>query len=90
MTKVDGDMIGTYDGVIRVLWENKGKTIYLTASGCEDDRFISLNDCLKEIEYNGKGVCIVIIDDTFSGKCYQFGNYEDNCWYEYGETMGYA
>ena len=71
--KVDGNT-GIYDGIIRIICGNKGKTIYLTAWGDENDEFITLDDCLKLIEYDD-GVCIVMFDDWTSGKIYQYGNY---------------
>lgn len=89
MQKVNGDEIGTYDGVIRIIYGDIGKTIYLSAMGVENDRFISLNDCLQEIGYGGIGVVVVIIDDYMQGKVYMYGNY-GNDWYEYGETRGFA
>jgi hypothetical protein len=57
--------------------------------GLEGDTFISLNDCLKEIGYNGFGVVVVIIDYYMQGKVYMYGNYGED-WYEYGETRGYV
>ena len=89
MREVNGKEIGTYDGVVRIIYGDIGKTIYLSASGVESDRFISLDDCLEEIGYNGEGVVIVIIDSCFEGKMYQYGN-DGAYWCEYGETMGYA
>lgn len=87
--KVDGNT-GIYDGIIRIICKNKAKTIYLTAMGEDDDEYISLNDCLKLIEYyGGYGMCIVIFDDRTSGKIYQYGNYGEY-WTEYGTTQGYA
>ena len=88
MKKVDGNIVGTYDGVIRIIHGNKGKTIYLSAMGYENDEFISLNDCLKKIGYE-KGVCVVVLDDFQEGFVYIYGNY-GNEWYEYGKTEGCA
>lgn len=90
MTKVDGNAIGTYDGVVRIICGDKGKTIYLSAMGLQSDRFICLNDCLKEIKYKGKGVVVVIIDDFMRGDVYMYGNYEKGTWYKYGQTEGVA
>ena len=89
MKKVDGNKTGTYESVIRIIYGNKGKTIYLIANKYENNKFISLNDCLKEIDYNGYGIVVVIIDDYMQGKVYIYGNYGKD-WYEYGETRGYA
>jgi hypothetical protein len=89
MQKVNGNEVGTYDGIVRIIHGNKGKTIYLVARGDENDTLITLNDCLEEIEYDGKDTVLVIFDDWLGGKIYMYGNYGD-CWYEYGETRGYA
>ena len=89
MQKVNGDIEGCWDGVVRIIHKDKGKTIYMIANGDKNDTFLSLNDCLKEIGYDGEGVVIVIIDDQTSGKVYNYGNY-GACWYEYGSTIGYA
>lgn len=88
LEKVNGAETVIYDGFVRILWEDKGKTILITANGDEKDTRISLNDCLEIIGYDGKGVVIVIFDDATKGKVYMYGNY-GACWYEYGETGGY-
>ena len=89
MEEVNGNVVGTYDGIIRIICGDKGKTIYLTAMGVENDRFVSLNDCLKEIGYDGNGVVVVIIDDFMCGKVYHYNNY-GGAWFKYGETRGFA
>lgn len=94
MERIKGDEVGLYDGIIRIIWKDKAKTIFLVANGDDDDRFISLNDCLKEIGYDKKshkegGVVIVIMDESLSGKAYIYGQYGNN-WTEYGETRGYC
>ena len=86
--KVDGNEVGTYDGFVYIIGENKYKKFILVAEGTEDDRFLSLNDCLKEIDYDG-GVVLVIFENACSGKIFQYGNYGAE-WYEHGETRGYA
>lgn len=88
MKRVDGNEVGLYDGIAHIIWDNKGKTIYITASEY-GDTFLSLNDCLKEIGYTD-GVCIVIMEYLLSGKVYIYGNYEPNEWWEYGKTEGFA
>lgn len=88
--KVDGNEIGIWVGIAYIIWEDKGKTIYKTASGDEDDTFLSLNDCLKEIGYDGYGVCTVILEDWISGSVYQYGNSSDKAWYTHGKTVGFA
>ena len=92
MKKVDGDKTGTYDGFLYILCGDVGNTIIVTAMGDENDRFYSLNDCLKEIEYdyNSCNTVIVIIEDMTNGKVYRYNNYADSSWYEVGETEGYA
>lgn len=87
--KVDGNEVGTYDGFVYIISEYKYKKIIIVADGTEDDRFLSLNDCLKEIDYDGFGVVLVILEDALRGKIYQYGNYGAE-WYEHGETRGYA
>ena len=90
--EVDGNNEGCYDGVVRIMCENKGCTKYLVAMGCEDDVFFSLNDCLKEVCYDREegGVVIVIIDNALQGDVYKYNSYGDGKWYKYGETGGYA
>ena len=88
--RVNGDLTVTYDGFVRIIYGDKGKTICLNANGDETDKFISLNDCLKEIGYDGTGVVYVIFDDCTQGAIYQCGNYGAYDWIKYGETAGYA
>ena len=87
-TKVEGDY-GIYDGFIRILYEDRAKTLCLTASGEEDDEKITLDDCLKLIGYEGYGCVYVIFDDWTHGEIYCYGNAPGQ-WYLYGETMGFA
>ena len=87
--KIDGNT-GIYDGVIHIFNNNKAKTIFLTAEGTENDKFITLDDCLKFIEHTKKdGVCYVLFDDVTHGTIYQYGNYGEY-WTNYGTTQGYA
>lgn len=88
MKVVDGNKTGIWDGIARIINDNKGKTIYKTANGDETDTFLSLNDCLKEINYS-YGVCVVIMETELSGKVYHFGEYRNGKWYEYGKTEGF-
>ena len=90
MTKVDGNTTGTYDGILYIISGDKGKTIIVTADGTENDRFVSLNDCLTEIGCAEDETAIVIIEDYMHGKVYRYGNYEKGVWYECGETEGFA
>ena len=88
--EVDGDKVGTFDGVIHISTETKARTVYHVAMGDESDRLISLNDCLELIGYENDEVAIVIIDDALRGEAYIYGNYNDGKWHKYGETCGYA
>ena len=88
--EVNGDTEGIWDGVAHIIYEDTGKTIYKIAMGDDTDEFLSLNDCLKLINYDGKSTCIVIIDDSLNGIVYQYNNYGNNKWYAYGKTNGYA
>lgn len=46
---------------------------------------------LKEIQEQLNGLCIrVISDSSLEGKIYEYGNYNDDKWYLYGITKGYA
>lgn len=87
MEKVNGDFICTFDGIVRIIWGNKGKTLVFWGKYGND--FVRLNDCLREIDYDGNGTVVVIVDEFLSGKVYMYGNY-GNDWYEYGETRGFA
>lgn len=86
--KVDGNT-GIYAGIIRIINENKAKTIFLSANGTEKDKLITLDDCLELIGYDGCGICIVIFDEWTRGEIYQYGNYGE-FWTKYGTTHGFA
>ena len=85
--KVNGDFICTFDGIVRIIWGDKGKTLVFSGESGKD--FVCLNDCLGLVGYNGNGTVVVIVDEHLSGKVYMYGNYGDY-WYEYGETRGFA
>lgn len=87
--KVSGDFICTFDGIVRIICGDKGKTLVFSGDGYQDNRFVCLNDCLDLIGYDGNGTVVVIVDEPLSGKVYMYGNYSDY-WYEYGETRGFA
>ena len=89
MEKVNGDFICTFDGIVRIIWGDKGKTLVFSGDGYQDNRFVCLNDCLGLVGYDGNGTVVVIVDEALSGKVYMYGNYGDY-WYEYGETRGFA
>lgn len=88
---VCGEKVGAYDGFIRILCGDKGKTICLTADGTEKDEFVTLNDCLRLIDYKEgeDGTVFVIIDDFMRGSMYCYGNHGAQ-WEYYGETMGFS
>lgn len=90
--KVDGKKVGTWDGIIRIISGDVEKTIFLIAHGTDDDQYVSLDDCLKLIDYENiqRNPVTVIIDDLFQGTVYCFGNYGDGCWYKVGTTQGYV
>lgn len=93
---LDGDKIGFYDGIIIIIIDDdtenspRVKKIINTANGLPDDKFISLNDCLEIIGYNGDGVVTVIFEEPLSGKIYEYGNHNPCGWEEHGVTKGYA
>ena len=93
--EVNGNEIGIYDGLITIIvydYDNEeisGKRIIQTAMGTENDKFITLNDCLNIVGYT-KGTCVVIFDDYMRGEMYQYGRYEEGKWYKYGETIGFV
>ena len=46
---------------------------------------------LKEIQEQLNGLCIRVISDSgLEGKIYEYENYNDDKWYLYGITKGYA
>ncbi len=93
--KINGDAIGMYDGIATIVWckdngECVAKQIIITAPELPCIKFISLNDCLKEVAYNGDGVVTVILEAPLGGTIYQYGNYKDKYWVKHGTTKGYA
>ena len=89
-TEVDGNDVGTWDGIIYIIWGDKGKTVYVTAMGDVSDKFFSLNDCLEVIGYNGEGSVLVVVEDYTDGKVFRYNNYSDKAWREVGTTCGFA
>lgn len=91
--KINGNKMGAYDGILTIICADgeqvKGKSITLTPAGASDDKFISLNDCLNLIEFDGKGIVTVIREGALHGEIYQYGNY-GNFWVQHGTTNGYA
>lgn len=89
---VDGNEVGSYDAIFKIICGDRCKEVILVADGCEDDKFMSLNDCLDLIEYDresGMSV-IVIIDSWLHGTIYRYGAYSEKYWEVYGETGGFA
>lgn len=91
--EVDGNKIGTYDGIVTICkgYGEAAKIVrfMLTANGDENDRFVSLNDCLEMMGGASDGSVTVIIEDVFDGKIFCYGNHGDY-WEEVGTTNGYA
>lgn len=90
--------VGTYDGIVIIICKSLSKTgirckeITLTAEGTEDDRFLSLEDCINEIGFDKtKGDCVisVVMESLLSGHIYQYGNHGP-FWELHGKTQGYA
>ena len=88
--EIDGNTTGTYDGIMYIFSGDKGKELCVTASGDENDRFVSLNDCLAEIGCGADDTALVIIEDYTKGYVYRYNNYGDKRWYRCGETEGFA
>ena len=94
---VNGDEIGLYDGIITIICGDatEGKTprikkLYPTALGSPYDKPVTLNECLKIIEFDGEGVVTVIFEEALRGEIYEYGNYSPECWVRHGTTVGYA
>lgn len=95
--RVDGDIITFYDGIITIICDDategkatRAKKLYLTAQGTTEDKCVSLNDCLRLIEYDGEGTVMVIFEEPLKGEVYEYGNYSPECWVRHGTTVGYA
>ena len=87
---VDGKEVGTWDGIVHIFCCGRAKQIILTANGDESDRFLSLDDCLDEIECDKENECaIVIIEEGLHGDVYKFGQYSNREWYKCGSTCGF-
>lgn len=90
MEYINGDYVGLCDGIVKIIYKEQVKTVIKVANGTYEDTFLSLNDCLDMIEYDGEDVVIVILDDAREGSMYKYNNNRDNMWYEYGTTRGYV
>lgn len=91
--KINGNKVGADDGILTIIYADreiaKAKQITLVPIGTPEDKFISLNDCLNLIEFDGEGIVTVIRECALHGEIYQYGNYGD-FWVEHGTTKGYA
>lgn len=92
MAKVDGKETKIYDGVVRIMCGDRARTEYITANGEKCDKSICLDDCLELIAYEDEqdDIVYVVFDEPLSGKIYQYGNYAEGGWWEYGTTCGFA
>lgn len=56
------------------------------------DAYATLKDIedMVLMQYDNVELITVIVEDPLNGTIYLWGNYGDNCWYETGETCGYA
>ena len=87
---VDGKEVGTWDGIVHIFCCGRAKQIILTANGDESDRFLSLDDCLDEIECDKENeYAIVIIEEGLHGDIYKFGQYSNREWHKCGSTCGF-
>ena len=51
---------------------------------------LKLSEIVEQLEEKNVPIITVIIDSPMYGKILQYGNYPDDCWYEIGQTCGYA
>lgn len=77
-----GDMASLYPATIK--WRR-----------VEDGEFgeievLKLSEIVEQLEEKNVPIITVIIDSPMYGKILQYGNYPDDCWYEIGQTCGYA
>ncbi len=87
---VDGKEVGTWDGIVHIFCCGRAKQIILTANGDESDRFLSLDDCLDEIECDKENeYAIVIIEEGLHGDIYKFGQYSSREWHKCGSSCGF-
>ena len=72
--------------------ETTGRVYYTKEYIANEGQYLTLKDIEKMIrkEYQNIELITVIIEEPLSGRIYLWGNYGDNCWYETGETCGYA
>lgn len=56
----------------------------------EEIEVLKLSEIVEQLEEKNVPIITVIIDNPMYGKILQYGNYPDDCWYEIGQTCGYA
>lgn len=90
---VDGDKVAFCNGIITIICDDttegnsqRVKKLYYSLY----DKAVTLNDCLKIIEFDGEGTVMVIFEEPLHGEIYEYGNYAEKCWVKYGTTKGYA
>lgn len=96
MEIIDGKHECMWDGIITIFkgFDDKAKIkrIILTAFGDDNDKCITLDDCLTLIGYKGyhnDDDCVtVIFEDAMDGTIYNYGNY-GAYWTKIGTTQGY-
>lgn len=81
------DSIGIAN-VIRIIFNDKCITKYITEDKCMDFTFNEVLDIAKENTYK-TGLIILIAESPLHGKIYEYGNYGDY-WVKHGSTRGYA
>ncbi len=96
--EIDGKTIELQKGsaaIVTIVWSKNdkkciAKQLTLVPQWLMSDKLESLDDCLKEVGYDGDGCVTVIIDEPLSGTIYQYGNYSNVGCVKHGETKGYA
>lgn len=83
-----GELKIIYDAIVTVISTNnevaKAKVLIIN-----DNKKISLNDCLQAIDYKENEICKVIVDKKNKGVIYEYGYCGNKKWREYGVTKGY-
>ena len=94
---VNGDKIGLCYGIITIICDTASdgkslriKRLYPQIGDSLYDKPVTLNECLKIIEFDGEGVVTVIFEEPLKGEIYEYGNYSPECWVRHGTTVGYA
>lgn len=94
---VNGDEIGLCYGIITIICDTAAdgkslrvKRLYPQIGDSPYDKPVTLNECLKIIEFDGEGVVTVMFEEPLRGEIYEYGNYSPKCWVRHGSTVGYA